>query len=177
MISLELTFTDGAGGYSADPLTYKQIRRSVKVALYQRFYSDGRPKDFEVFIIRVDPKGKIQKFPGGVVKVVEDDTERYPSGGQFGFTAWSFGNLTAANARFEKLDKEENLPEGEEESAKTITLPVGEFTVGELVTANGVPYSQAAAFVRDGVKDKTINLLREERRGTSKKPSNIYAKA
>jgi len=46
-----------------------------------------------------------------------------------------------------------------------------------LATANGVPYSQAAIFVREGLENKTIQFLREERRAAKGKKSNIYAKA
>ena len=176
MITLETNFVSGDGGFASDPLTYRQLKRTAKVALYERS-RDGKVKDYEVFIIKIEPKGKISKFPNGVVKVAEDDKEKYPSTGQFGFVAWSFGGLSAAEQRFEKLDKEENLPEDEEESSvKEIVIPLGEFTIGEMATKNEVPYSQAFLFIKAGVEKNEIKFLREERRAAKGKPSKIYAK-
>lgn len=179
MIQIEVEFVSGDGGYSAPPgpLTYKQIKRSEKVALYQRFYADGKPKDFEVFIIKVDPKGKIQKFPGGVTKTVEDDTEKYPATGQFGKIAWSLRDLNEANNRFDQLCKQADTPEEEEEESKDLTIPLGEFTIGELAEKNSVNYATAFLFIKDAVEKKTVIFLREERRASKGKPSRIFAKA
>lgn len=176
MISLETTFISGDGGYSQSPgpLTYKQVARTDSVAVYQRFYADGRPKDFEVFRIRVTPKGTEQKFPNGVVKVVEDDTEHYPSTGQFGKIAWSFGNEIAAMRRFEQLCKQVDAAEEEDESTpvKAIIVPVGEFTVGEFAEKNNMSYAQACLLVK---ADKNIQFVREERRNARGKASKLYA--
>jgi len=176
MIKLEPTFVSGEGGFASDPLTYRQVKRTDKVALYERS-RDGKVKDYEVFFIKVEPKGKVMKFPGGVTKVLEDDREKYPSSGQFGFVAWSFNSLIAAERRFEQLEKEANLPEEEEESPKELTIPIGEFTVGEFAEKNDVNYATAFLFIKDAVEKKTINFLREERRAAKGKPSKIFAKA
>jgi len=183
MIKLETTFVSGEGGFSTSPgpLTYKQLARTDSVAVYQRFYADGRPKDFETFIIKVDPKGKEQKFPGGVVKVVEDDTEKYPSASQFGRIAWSFHNEGAAMDRFERLCKQADVAEAEEnepsEPAKAITVPIGEFSTKELAEANGIEYPVAFLWIKTalGETPPKIQFLREERRAAKGKPSKIYA--
>lgn len=193
MISLALTFVSGDGGYGPPPgpLTYVQVARTDKVAVYQRFYADGRPKDFETFKIKVNPKGMVQKFPNGVIKIVEDDTEKYPSTGQFGFIAWSFHNKGAAMARYEKLCKEadgiEDAPVEVVESVgetpvskppkevKALLVPVGEFTVGELADKNSVNYVTAHLYVKSEI-GKSIKFLRQERRNAKGKLSNIYSK-
>ncbi len=175
MKSLETTFVSGDGGFASAPLTYHQVKRSAKCAIYERS-RDGSVKDYEVFIIRVEPKGKILKFPKGITKLVEDDTENYPATSNFGRTAWSFGNLKAAERRFEELDKAENLPEEEEEPEKTFNIPLGEFTVTEFASFNELLYPQAFLFIKEAVENKTITVLREERRALKGKKSKIYAK-
>lgn len=176
MISLETNFVSGEGGFASDPLTYRQVKRTDKVAIYERS-RDGKVKDYEVILIKVEPKGKVMKFPNGTIKVLEDDREKYPSTGQFGFSGWSFRGLGAAESRYEKLCKEADLPVEEEEEAKVISIPLGEFTVGELAEKNGVPYSQAFLFIKAGIEDKSINFLREERRAAKGKPSRVFAKS
>lgn len=177
MIKLEVKFVSGEGGFASDPLTYTQLKRTDKVALYERS-RDGKVKDYEVFFIKVDPKGKVQKFPNGVTKVLEDDREKYATSSQFGFIAWSFNSLGAAERRFEELCKEANTPEEEEEESKELTIPVGEFTVGEFASKNDVNYATAFLFIKDAVDNKkTIKFLREERRAAKGKPSKIFSKA
>ena len=176
MISLETEFVSGEGGFAATPLTYRQINRTDKVALYERSLN-GQVRDYEVFLIRVDPKGKEMKFPGGVVKVLEDDKENYASTGKFGTTAWSFSGthgLACALRRFDNLCQEAVAEPAEK---KEITLPSGEFTVGELAEKNGVSYAPAFLFVKAGLEANTIKFVREERRNVKGKPSKIFAKA
>lgn len=176
MIELEKQFTSGEGGYSADPLTYTQVQRTDKVALYSRG-RDGKVMDYEVFFIKIEPKGKVSKFPGGVVKVTPDDKELYPSSGQWGRIAWSCANLTVAKERFDELNKQANAPEDEESVTESLTIPVGEFTVTELATANKIEYPIASVFVKTQLELGSIKFLREERRAAKGKASKIYAKA
>jgi len=214
MISLELKFVDGAGGFTAacgGPLTYVQVARTDKTAVYQRFYPDGRAKDFEVFRIKIDPKGKVQKFPDvikkdadgkvisctpGLVKVIQDDTEKYPSTGQFGFIAWSFHNKGAAMTRYEKLCKEadgiEDAPPDMVEpevvvgetptpkppkEVKALLVPVGEFSTTQLAASNGVEYPIASNFIKFALEQKKIQLVRKEKTPGKKGPgTNIYSK-
>lgn len=177
MIELEKQFVSGEGGFSSDPLTYTQVQRTDKVALYVRGRGDS-VKDYEVFFIRIEPKGKVTKFPGGVVKVAPDDKELYPSTGQWGRIAWSLPTLASAKLKFDELVKQSNLPEDEEESATAaLTIPVGEFTVTELAKANKIEYPIASVFVRTQVELGAIKFLRKERRAAKGKESSIYAKA
>lgn len=100
MIKLETQFDSGAGGYSATPLTYNQLDRTENVAMYSRSMKD-KIRDYEVFKIVVFPKGhRIFK------KVLEDDSEQYPSCEKFGRIAWSFENEGAAKIRYKELISE-----------------------------------------------------------------------
>ena len=80
MIKLEKTFVSGDGGFSNDPLTYTLVERTESAAVYERS-RQGMIKDYEVFKIRVLEKGK-KIF----TKIVQEDTEQYPSSEQFGKT-------------------------------------------------------------------------------------------
>lgn len=97
MIKLQETFVSGVGGFTADPLTYTQLCRNEGAAVYERS-RNGKIKDYEVFFIKVEPKGK-KIFD----QVLEDDREVYPNTSQFGHIAWSFGNIGAAMDRFKRL--------------------------------------------------------------------------
>lgn len=100
MITLEKQFVSGAGGYSSSPLTYEQLFRTDKVAMYKRSLN-GNVRDYEVFKIVVLPKGhKVFK------QIFEDDTEQYPGTSQFGRIAWSFENEGAAKIRYNDLVNE-----------------------------------------------------------------------
>lgn len=172
MIKLELEFVSGDGGFSADPLTYKQLARTENTAIYERS-RDGKVKDYEVFRIKILPKGT------QVFKIItEDDQEKYPSTGQFGLSAWSFRNKGGAFARYEQLGKEAAIEAAEEaEPPKSITVPVGEFTVGEFAEKNEMSYANAFLAVKSALGDGSVRFLREERRQAKGKPSKIYAKA
>ncbi len=179
MIILEKEFVSGDGGFSTDPLTYKQLQRTEKVALYERSRK-GKVKDYEVIVIRVDPKGKVQKFPNGIVKVIEEDIEKYPSTGQWGKMAWSFCVLGGAKARFEELVAQGVREDAEEENPtpeKTIDIPLGEFSTTELAEKNGISYPKAIIFMRDCIENNTIKFVREERRNAKGKATKLYIKA
>jgi hypothetical protein len=104
MITLEIEFVSGEGGFAQDPLTYKQIARNDRFAIYERS-RDGKVKDFELIKIQVEKKGKQYKFPNGTVKTLEDDKEKYASSSQWGNYGWSFYNKTAAVNRMEEMMK------------------------------------------------------------------------
>jgi len=169
MIQLEAQFTSGVDGFSANPLTYTQLARTQRAAIYERS-RDGKPKDYEVFIIKVDLKGK-QIFQ----QVLEDDRERYPTASQFGFIAWSFNNKDVAFERFKELNEELNAPE-ESKVEKIIVIPSGEFSVAQLADHNKVSYIEASAFVKENL-DKTIKFVRQfKKEGQRGKPANFYTK-
>lgn len=101
---LDVNFISGDGGFGADPLTYKQLVRNDKFAVYERS-RDGVVKDYETIKIKVLKAGtRIFK------QVLDADEERYPGTSEFGKTAWSYGGvpsaaLSAAMDKFEKLSK------------------------------------------------------------------------
>jgi len=101
MIKLEVRFMSGDGGFSANPLIYTQLKRTDKVAIYQRSKQNGIPYDYEVFLIKVKPKGTVI-----FNKVVQDDTEQYPSTAQFGRVAWAFNDIGLAMAKFHELTQQ-----------------------------------------------------------------------
>lgn len=176
MIKLTEKFTSGTGGFITEPLDYRQVKRTDKAAIYERS-RNGQVYDYEVFLIKIDPKGKVQKFPNGTTNILEDDTEKYPSNNQFGRIAWACINLEAAERRFEMLKQQSIDDEQEPASVKEMLIPVGEFTVGELAAKNNVEYPQAFLFIKSGLESKNIKFLREERRHAKGKASKIYAKA
>jgi len=192
MIKLEETFTSGVGGFGADVLTYIQVIRSDKSAIYERS-RDGLVKDFEVIKIKVTPKG-FQIFNG---KPAEDDTEMYASTGSWGKSGWSFKNKGAAVAKFNDLNKDQSVNEDETDvneievdeivPVKTgkrgrqpkerfeLTIPVGKFTTKELSELNKVEYQDAVFFINE-VLDKKIRFIGEERRNSRGKMSKIYSR-
>lgn len=176
MIKLEEQFTSGDGGFSTDPLNYKQLKRTETVALYERSRRN-HILDYEVFVIKIDPKGKVNKFPGGVIKVNPDDKEKYPSSGQWGKIAWSCSNLTRANERFDELVKNANLAMEEPTDEVEFIIPTEEFTTAEFANKNEIMYPIAALFIKANVELGKIKFLREERRNAKGKASKIYIKA
>ena len=196
MIQLATSFVSGEGGFSQNPLTYTQLKRSDKAAVYSRS-RDGKVCDYEVFLIKIDPKGKTFKFPNGVIKTLEDDTEKYPSSSQFGRIAWSYTSLGMANHRFHELThgKVKEEPDSEEESSsdpvaetphKEITkenkpysggdllIPVGEFSTQELADKNNVAYVNAYLFVKDQERKGKVKFSRKERRNAKGKPTTLF---
>lgn len=104
MKTLETQFVSGEGGFSTTPLTYTQIHRNGKFAVYQRSL-DGKIKDYETICIRTLKAGT-QIFK----QILSEDEERYPGTSQWGHYAWSFGNQTAAINKLNELVNKESSP-------------------------------------------------------------------
>ena len=185
MITLATEFKSGEGGFSTDPLTYKQIKRNGNLALYERS-REGKVYDYEMIVITVVPKGTVQKFPNGVTKVIEDDTEHYPSTGAFGKKAWALGfNRDTAEKYFdERLAKRDFVavdePETETETSEEKTpVPVsvkvdGEFSTKEYAEKNNMDYPTAYLAIKAGLADGKIKFTREERRNVKGKPTRLF---
>jgi hypothetical protein len=195
MISLETTFVSGEGGFSAAPLTYTQISRQGQFAVYERS-RNGKVKDFETIIIRVDPKGKVI-----FKQVLEDDRERYPGASVFGTYGWSFSNRTGAMKKFHELcnpatsvkvlPEVTEVPEVEDDDDSSeppkrgrgrpkrelpnLNLPNGEFTTKALAEFNNVEYTIAFQFIR--ANPLQIRFVRQARFAAKGKPSSVYIKA
>jgi hypothetical protein len=190
MITLEKEFVSGAGGFSADPLTYRQIIRTDKFGLYVR-HRDKRIMDFEVFFIAVNPKGQENKFPNGTVKILEDDTEVYPTNSNFGRTAWTTNNLIVALEMFDRLiagqpvhlspsaETTETTPKVHKPVSVNIAdlkIPEGEFSTRELAEFNQVLYPVAFTFLKDAIEKGKVKFTREERRNAKGKATRLFAK-
>lgn len=203
MIQLATSFVSGEGGFSANPLTYTQLKRNDVAAVYERS-RDGKVYDYETFLIKVDPKGKVFKFPNGVTKTLQDDMEKYPSSSQFGRIAWSFTSRGMAMLRFLELTQgkaSEVVVEGDEKEAETppandsvdsapsepaeetddkpykgpdLLIPVGDFSTKELAEKNGVQYPIAFLFLKDREKKGKIKFVRKERRAAKGKPTSLF---
>jgi hypothetical protein len=95
---------------------FVQIKKENNVAIYQRFNTDGTPRSYEVFIVKVVPKGA--PLPNG--KTVEESYEQYPGANAFGKTAYDCRTIEQAEERFEQLViKAKESAEAKEEAAKT----------------------------------------------------------
>lgn len=129
MIKLDVTFVSGEGGFSQEPLTYTQIERNDRFAVYERS-RDGRVKDYEVIKIQIQKAG-LKIFN----KTIEEDTERYPSTSQWGHAAFSYRSKAAALAHFKALSTEQSEETVAEQ--QKIVLPTHEkFTMKDLMAAN-----------------------------------------
>ena len=185
MIKLREKFVSGEGGFSTDPLTYTQLARTDKVAIYERS-RDGKVKDYEVFKIKILPKGT-QVFQTTTV----DDEEKYPGTSQFGFIAWSFCNKGAAMARYNELcnptapvvipdadpveDQSVTIPIVRSSPVAKLNIPPGEFSVKDLAAFNSVEYITGSLFVKDAVATGVLQFVRKEKRNVGRgKPTNIY---
>jgi hypothetical protein len=193
MIILETSFESGAGGYSQSPLKYVQVVRNEKFAVYQRFYNDDRPKDFEVFRITILKEGT-KVFNN----TITEDTEQYPSNERFGKTAWTFDTLELAMARYNKLiaeDTEQDVLGGVSDvellntssdevilpkkrgkqpiPRPVLVLPSGQFTMNDLEASNPEPWNRALIYVEiqkqiSSGKVKEVGFV--EKVGKGKKP-------
>jgi hypothetical protein len=104
MKTLQKQFESGDGGFSANPLTYRQINRTNTVAMYERS-REGKILDYEVFLVKVKKKGtRIFK------QILDDDVEHYPSNEQFGKIAWSFAGQNAQINAVNKFNFLVNTP-------------------------------------------------------------------
>jgi hypothetical protein len=173
MINLQTQFVSGAGGFATNPLTYKQLDRTGKVAIYERS-RDGVPFDYEVFKIKVLPKGT-QVFK----TITEEDEEKYPGSSQFGGSgcwAWPMATLARAMAKYNEVVKETDGTT-EVEPQKAIAAPIGEFTIAEFGEKNGIEYPQAYLIIKAALANGSVKLVREERRNARSKATKIFAKS
>lgn len=180
MISLPLSRVWTGDGFGQnDAVTHTQLKRNEHVALYSVTNKHGVLKGYEVFYIKKRLKG--QPLPGGIVEA--EDREVYPSANGFGKIAWSIRSLDYAEKRFQEMTDLANgiIPEKviiekkpkPVKVKKTITVPVGEFTVKELAEKNSVPNHIAAMFIKEFL-NKTIGFVREARLHKIGKASKFY---
>lgn len=92
-------------GWGQNPRLLIQVKRSDKNAIYKVTEErTGVVTGYEVFRIKVDPKGK-QVFDA----VLEDDVEKYPVANNFGKSAWFVPNLVTAETFFDRLEQGKDI--------------------------------------------------------------------
>jgi len=172
MKTLPTEFVSGEGGYSAAPLTYKQVVREGLLAIYQRFYEDGKPKDFEVVKLRVIPAGTaIFGQPPSI-----EDEERYAVTSSWGKCGWSFSHLIPAQNKFIDL-KNDLVNDAENEAASTDVEVDGVkyFTVGQYATNHNMPYVNANLIIKELITKGSVKFIGEKRLNAKGKSSRIYS--
>ena len=188
MIKLEQTFTSGNGGFSgADVLTYTQVCRSDKAAVYERS-RNGIIKDWEAIKIRIVPSGTIQKFPNGVTKTTTEDEEQYATTSLWGKIGFSFHGVSGKQAAINKFNKlnamqavkdEEETNEGETPTHSTTTFifpSQTKFSTKELAETNNCEYITASLWIKESVKSGVIKSAGQERRQAKGKLTNLFEK-
>lgn len=174
--------------FTKNGFRFRQIRREGDIAIFHKLALEGLPRSaphtstydagFETAVISRHDGYEMagNKF---------DPAEMYPSNEQWGTKGWTYHTLYEAELRFDRLLGK--IPEakvvGEEVPAKprrprgepiNLTIPVGEFTVGELASKNSVDYSIAFQWNKAAVAANQVQFLREERRNAKGKPSKIF---
>ena len=164
-----------------------QRKKENGVAMYERQNMDGTFRSYEVFIVKVVPKGTA--LPGG--NTVQETYEQYPGCAAFGKTAYDCKTLDNAEARFDELvQKVKQSKEAKEESIKsgkpvrrgrkakaktTVAIPTGKFTMKMLVTDYNIPQPSMYLIVREwvnsGLVKVTGSVKSEAGRG---KPALVY---
>ena len=169
MIFLKKQFSSGAGGFSQEPLTYTLITRNNIAAVYERS-RNGKIRDYEVFKIKVIPKGTVifNSVPSS------DDEERYPSTGDFGKIAWSFHGQCAKDAAIKKFHEISELKE-KNPKIKTWQIPDKDFTINDVAALNNSNYISASNFVKENL-NKTLAFAYEKRLNVKGKASKFYKK-
>ncbi len=197
LIDLEFQSNPNSSGI----MTFKQICRGIStttgkpVYIYQRITKNNTTYGYEVFIPLITKAGTIQKFPTGVTRTIEDDTEEYPGASAFGRYAWFCTTLDQAQSRFNQIvNKTVDVPDiiehditepvaitnsvkhhGRARNERPIlVIPTLPFSVKELAEQNKVEYHVAAVFVKEAIGYK-LKLIRSERRNTKGKLTNIYS--
>jgi hypothetical protein len=93
-----------------------QIKKENGVAIYERQNMDGSFRSYEVFVVKVVPKGTA--LPGG--NSVQETYEQYPGCAAFGKTAYDCKTIASAEERFDELVKKVKCSnDAKEESIKT----------------------------------------------------------
>ena len=167
-----------------------QIKKENGVAIYERQNMDGTTRSYEVFIVKVVPKGTA--LPGG--NTVQETYEQYPGCAAFGKTAYDCKTIDTAEKRFDELVKKvKDSADAKEEAAKTgtpvkrgrkaspkmnvkMTLNKGsKFTVSMLSAYTGVNSVYIRKAVNEWLDDGVINVNGSVKNETGRgKPSTEY---
>ena len=164
-----------------------QRKKENGVAMYERQNMDGTFRSYEVFIVKVVPKGTA--LPGG--NTVQETYEQYPGCAAFGKTAYDCKTIDTAEARFEELVKKvKNSNDAKEESIKSgkpvkrgrkasakmnakMTLNKGsKFTISMLSTYTGVNTVYIRKAVKEWLADGVITVTGEVKSETGRGKSS-----
>lgn len=170
-----------------------QRKKENGVAMYERQNMDGTFRSYEVFIVKVVPKGTA--LPGG--NTVQETYEQYPGCAAFGKTAYDCKTIDSAEKRFDELVKKvKESNDAKEESIKTgkpvrrgrkasakmnvkMTLNKGsKFTISMLSTYTGVNSVFIRKAVKEWLADGVITITGEVKNESGRgKPSTEYTVA
>ena len=169
---------------------FVQLKKENGVAIYERQNMDGSFRSYEVFVVKVVPKGTA--LPGG--NTVQETYEQYPGCAAFGKTAYDCKTIGSAEERYDELVKKvKTSNDAKEESIKT-GVPVkrgrkantkmdvkmtlkkdSKFTINMLTTYTGVNTIYIRKAVNEWLADGVITISgvvkSESGRG---KPSTEY---
>lgn len=164
---------------------FVQIRKENGVAMYQRFNTDGTHRSYEVFIVKVIPKGA--PLPNG--KTVEESYESYPGSAQFGRIAYDCRTIDQAEDRFDELvEKVKISTEAKEEAIKTgktnkgrratkkiaISTPKAKFTMKMLVSQSGLSQPQIYPLIKQWLADGIITIVDQIKPEGKGRPAMVY---
>lgn len=170
---------------------FVQIKRNQYAAIYRRFTMDGKPREFEVFQIKVAGGNEIfGKF--------YEEYEAYPGAAAFGKTAWSVPTEDSANRIFDEITRGEGKrKDGVVETPKpvkvvsvgpkrgrgkraavrpAVVFPAGKWNMKELAKANAKGWTKPSLYiaVQGMLKDKSV--VEVERKSTGRGRATVFYK-
>jgi hypothetical protein len=165
-----------------------QIKKENGVAIYERQNMDGTTRSYEVFIVKVVPKGTA--LPGG--NTVQETYEQYPGCAAFGKTAYDCKTIDTAEKRFDELVKKvKDSADAKEESIKSgnpvkrgrkanpktaiVTVPSGKFTMKMLMSEYQLPQPTLYLIVKKWVSEAKVGVVDSVRNESGRgKPALVY---
>ena len=149
---------------------FVQLRKENGVAMYERFNTDDTFRSYEVFIVKVVPKGA--PLPNG--KTVEESYESYPGSSQFGKTAYDCRTIAQAEERFDQLvQKVKDSVEAKEEAIKSgkpnrghrgnkanVSVPEkgSKFNMKLLITSTGLTQPVLFPIIKSWIDSGTVKI-------------------
>ena len=151
---------------------FVQLKRNEFAALYRRFDMDGRPLEFEVFMVKV--AGGKEIFGN-----YYDPYEQYPGASAFGRTAWSTPRELEANRIFDELTQKQGSRKSDAKPKRisksgsrgrprverpAIILPKNKFCMKELVAINPDGWTQPTLYIELMKLKKQKKVVEAERK-------------
>lgn len=179
-------------GWASNTRLLTQIKRSLHNAIYRvSDHKTGKATGFEVFKIRILPKGT-RIFD----TVTTDDEEKYPTGEQFGHTAWYAASQSQAEKIFDTLEAEKHLGESTVNPSEcvspepktnsdtavhkncslkgiSIKLPNGEFKMQDVAELNNMGKANVYVIVQEFIASGKVRETRRVSQGRGR-PTVMY---